>query len=251
MQLVPVIGTEPVRSDAFSIVVDKGDLKRISALVLAAALIDSVSEDTLDQATEMAGRIKTMIAEIQDAKRSAKRPFEAVEQAIENRAKAVSADLDKEGKRIHALIRTHVGKIESEQQAIAKRNAEIEAKAQAEIAEYRRKAQAERNEKEKARLLEEAMDKELLLEVEQIGNEKPEPPHVPGGRVSHPWKFKVTDLKALVASGGGRLIRWEIDKLACQDLMRELTERQPPDYIPEIPGLQITREVSVSIRASA
>jgi hypothetical protein len=45
-------------------------------------------------------------------------------------------------------------------------------------------------------------------------------------------------------------LRWELDKLACQDSCKAQLEINP-DAEPTLPGIKVSRAVNVSVRASA
>jgi hypothetical protein len=273
MELTPYIGKEPVRSEAFSIVVSEADLARVTKMVGECSAVMVVgNKKSFDAAATIVGRLKTLINEIEAAKKTAKRPFVAVEQAIQNKAAQVSADLLTEYSRLGGLLDSYAAQVEAQARAEArereaKRRAEIArleqiaAEARAAQAKAEAEAKAAKNEAERLRALEHAkdmeatrldaeLDRELASEIANLGNKKPVS-LVTGGRIDHPWKFRLVDVKAAVEGGYWRCLRWEPDILACRDEVKAQLERKDPDAQPHIPGFEISRETSVSVRASA
>lgn len=262
-----------MRSDAFSIVVSKEDSNRVLKMLMRCQAVTVVNDkETLDQARTAAGQLKALINEIQDAKKAAKRPFGAVEQTIENKAQEISEGLLIENQRILGLMNAYISQLEAQARAEQRRREEA---ARAERAKYEadleraRKAQREaeeaarkaEDEAERLRLKQEAerlanarleaeLDQALADDLAGLGK-KPQPALITGGRVDHPWKFKLVDVRKVVESGFQRCLRFEPDYLACKDVVKAQLERWGPDAQPKIPGFEITRETSVSVRASA
>lgn len=272
MEIIPFIGDSRVATADFRIQIDPQDRKRVDALLLRSSDVVLVNNsDTFAIAKRVAGQLKAMLQEIQDAKRASKRPFSAVEAAIENLAVEAAGPVDTEHKRVLELMNSYVEAIEREEKEAARKK---EAALQAQIAEQQRKlreareaqarAEAEarkaQDQAERMRLQAEAqrrqdlaeqteLEQGLALEASQIGNNRPPQSKVPGGRVDHPYEFKLISVEAVVKAGAWRLLRWELDKRACADSVRAQKEINP-DGEPQLPGIEITQRVSVSVRAS-
>lgn len=263
-----------MRSDAFTIQVNESDLGRVTRLVDQCTAITTINDQaSLDTATALAGRVKALINEVMDSRKAAKRPFAAVEQAIDNRADQIASGLQSQDKRIRGLMASYVAQVEAQQKAERERREaqlraekerleKIAAEARAAQLKAEAEARAAKDEAERVRAelrakrLEEArldaeLDQVLASEVANLNNRKPTPGLVRGGRVNHPWNFKLVDPQEAVRKGFGRCLRFEPDILACRDVVRAQLEREGPDAMPRIPGFEISRETSVSVRASA
>jgi DNA repair exonuclease SbcCD ATPase subunit len=267
MQLVPYIGEQRVRHDSFSIVVDPEDQKRVNALVERASKYTVVTADNFPIVSQLAGQLKSMLNEILDAKKAAKRPFAAVEQTLETKAQEVSAGLQRENSRILKLLSAHVEKLEAAEREAARAREEQmradkarlakelqEAKEAKRMAEERARMAQDEKERLEARLKAEqakhaAFEAELEAALAREDFSEPTQAKVPGGRVDHPYEFKLIDPK-LVIQNYPRLLKIELDILACRDVVRSLKELNP-NQEPEIAGIQITQKTSVSVRASA
>jgi hypothetical protein len=92
--------------------------------------------------------------------------------------------------------------------------------------------------------------KEMALEIAQIGADKPKRGLVPGGRVNHPFEFRLKNIREVIQAGCINLLRWELDIRACQDSVRAQLEIDPSRE-PTLPGIEVTRKINVSVRASA
>jgi hypothetical protein len=63
------------------------------------------------------------------------------------------------------------------------------------------------------------------------------------------YEFRLVGVRN--ACGGGlRLLRWELDKLACQDSCRAQRDIEP-NKMPRLPGIEVTQRINVSVKASA
>ena len=212
-----------------------------------------------------------MVDEIADSRKAAKRPFSTVEKAIDGLATEVGQPVIDEHKRILALLNGYVAYLESEakqeqrakeevlRKQIADQRQKVEAaqEAQAKAEEQARKAtdeaarlRAQEDARRKAQDAEQAqLSMEMAGEIAKIG-EQPKRSFVPGGRVDHKFEFSLVNVQETVKAGGWRLLRWELDKLACQDSCKAQLEIEP-DKEPTLPGIEIKRSVNVSVRASA
>jgi hypothetical protein len=273
MMLVPYVGETPIDTSTIVVRTDPDDQKRVDFLVSRCRAVDKVSDqETLDRARRLGGEIKAMEDAIQFAKKGAKGPFSAIENAIEGRAKEISAPLLAEKRRITGLLGAYVNALEEAEKAERiKREAQLEAQVreqqrrikEAEVAKFKaeEEAKAAKNETEKVLAKERAQAQmaiaaqaqlatEMAEEAARIGAEKALRGKIPGGRVNHNYDYKVVDLRAILKAGYMGLLRWEIDKRACNDEVKRQLERNP-DYDPKIPGIEITRETSVSLKPTA
>jgi hypothetical protein len=272
MEIIPFIGTEPVTVSSISVKVNPDDRGRAERLVLRTGVITRVEDKGgFNFAKKAAGELKAMIDEIVDSKKAAKRPFSTVEQAIEDLATEVLQPVADEHKRILAMLNGYVARLEAlqkeeERKKAARLQAQIEAERakvrEAQLAQLRAEEQARKAEDEVSRIkAQEEMRRraeaaeqaqlaaEMAGEISQIGA-KPKESLVPGGRVGHKWDFVLANVRETVKAGCWNLLRWELDKLACQDSCKAQLEINP-DAEPTLPGIKVSRSISVSVRASA
>lgn len=272
MEIVPLVGTQPITADTVSVNVNPDDRARAKALVLRTSVITAVSDqDSFLVAKRAAGQLKAMVNEIVDSKKAAKRPFAAVERAIDDLAGEVGKPVADEHSRVLDLLNGYVARLEAAAKEEQRKKDEALAKQIAAQQEQLRQAQAaqlkaeeeargakdeverinaQAEAKRRAEVAEAAkLSSEMAGEIAKIG-EKPKRSFVPGGRVDHPYEFKLVDLQACLKAGGWRLLRWELDKRSCQDSCRAQLELNP-DAQPVLPGIEITQTVNVSVRASA
>jgi hypothetical protein len=272
MEIIPYVGTEPVTVSSISVKVNPSDRARAESLVLRTGVINQVQDrGSFNFAKKAAGELKAMIDEIADSKKAAKRPFSTVEAAIEQLAAEVLQPVADEHKRILAMLNGYVARLEAlqkeeERKKAAQLQQQIEAERakvrEAQLAQLRAEEQARKAENEVSRIkaqeeirrrteaAEQAqLAAEMAGEISQIGA-KPRESLVPGGRVGHKWDFVLTNVRETVKAGCWNLLRWELDKLSCQDSCKAQLEINP-DTEPTLPGIQVTRSVNVSVRASA
>jgi hypothetical protein len=252
MQITPFVGDTVVSSDTVTIRINPSDRERADDLVLRTSTIAIVRDErTFRNAREALGQLKSMLNEISDSEKGAKRPFSAIVNAIGQLAKDVGTQVKDEHERIQRLCSHYVAKLEAEK--YAKRDAQRKAQAEAEqkITEARKRAALAQTENEKLRsqlaLAQAELDRQTIVTAAQSDEQKS---LVPGGRVDHPWRFELVDPKATVAAGGIRLLRIELDILACQDCVRAQLETNP-DRVPTLPGITVSRETKVSVKATA
>lgn len=248
MELVPQYGEKPLTFTDISVRIRSSDRKRINELAQRAAKevtrVDSPEAFTI--ARRLAGEIKAAKAEIYDSKRAAKKPFEAVLNSIEDLAKELNGVLDEQEARLLALLKLYAKGLEEkqkEEQRLERARKAAEEKAHQEQV---RKLEAE-GKAEAARLAE--LQHSLDSEVRAMAM-TPQPGLIPGGRLLHPWKFKLLDPVATVKANCIRLLKIDLDILACQDAVRAQLEIAP-DHTPSLPGIEVTRETSVQIKATS
>lgn len=272
MQIVPFIGETPINTSTFSIRVDPEDRRRVEQLTERASQIALVNDtDSFALAKHCAGQIKALLIEIDAARKESKRPQATMNNAIDELAERVAAPLATEQKRILAMLNEYVARQEAAEKAEARRREEAlraqvaeqqrklkdaqEAQARAEAearkaedAASRMRAQAEAQRRQEA--AEDAqLAQELALEASRIAEQVPPRGKVPGGRVDHPYEFALVNVEETVKAGCWRLLRWELNKMACADSVRAQREINP-EAEPVLPGIKITQRVSVSVRAT-
>lgn len=239
MKIVPYVGDTVVSSDTVSIRVNPKDRERADDLILATSTITTVKDEhTFKRASDAMGQLKSMLNEILTSEKGAKQPFTAIVTKIGTLAKDVGVPVRQEHDRIQALCNPYIARIEQEE--IDRRNALRAAQMEAErqIAEARKAA--DQLAMAQAQIKREAASAQLA-EQKSIA---------PGGRVTHPWKFELVDPAATIQAGAGRLLRIEVDFLACQDAVRAQLEKDP-DRVPTLPGIKVSRETKFNARATA
>jgi pyruvate/2-oxoglutarate dehydrogenase complex dihydrolipoamide acyltransferase (E2) component len=273
MDIVPFYGQEPLSVQHVAVRVNPADQERADALVLRTSAIVKVEDNkSFNEAKSSAGQLKAILNEIEIGKKAARQPFGAITEAINEQARLVGNPVENEHKRILGLLNSYVAQVEARQKAEERQRAEAirlqqeehdrkikeaqeaqakaEAQARAATDELARvKARADAN----AQLLvaaQEQLAKEMAMEVAAIGSDKPRRGLVPGGRVDHPYEFKLKNLRETINAGCINLLRWELDMRACQDSVRAQLEIDP-NCTPSLPGIEITRKINVSVKASA
>jgi hypothetical protein len=273
MELVPWVGTTQLTASSVEVRVDPEDRRRVKEMLERWSAITVVNDDaTFHAAKQAAGEVKALIDEVKASKAAAKQPFRAVATSIDNLAAEVGGPVEEESKRILSLLNSYVARLEAKQKAEEKARAEADRKRQEafdlKLAEAAKRAadaelEARKATDEAARLRaqKDAAERQLALaqaqlerdmsdELAQLGNNKPKPSLVPGGRVDHPLKFELINVQETCDARHYRLLRWTLDIRACQDACRSQLE-QYPDREPTLPGIKVTRDISVSVKASA
>jgi hypothetical protein len=249
------------------------DYARVEALVERASQIRTVTDDeSFALAKRIAGELKAMEDEILVAKKYVKNPIRALENAIEQLAKEINQPLVAEKVRIAQLMGAYIEHLEamarererkralaaqlekerSDREIYEARKAQEKAEAELRVAKdeiTRAQAEKEKTMKELA-LAQAQLSAELAAEAAQIGQCKLEKPKVVGGRVEHSFKFKLIDVRELLKGGFWQCVRFELDHLGCNDVVKVQLERNP-DREPTIPGVEITRQTKVHMRAAS
>ena len=273
MDIVPYYGNQPLSVQNVIVRVNAADQERADALVLrTSAIVEVKDSKSFGEAKAAAGQLKALLNEIESGKKACKQPFSAINEAINQQALQVGNPVEIEHKRVLGLLNKYVAKLEAEEAEEKRRAAEAarlaqeehdrqiraaqeaQAKAEAEARAAtdeaaRQKARADAN----AQLLVAAqaqLAKEMDLEIATIGVDKPKRSLVPGGRVDHPYEFKLRNLRETINAGCINLLRWELDIRSCQDSVRAQLEIDP-NCTPRLPGIEITRKINVSVKASA
>jgi hypothetical protein len=271
MEISPYYGEQPLVPGNVVIRINPEDRKRAQALLADAAEILAVrDEESFAEAKYMAGRLKGVLNEIETGRKATKQPFDSVINAIAETAREVGEPLAQEHKRILGLLNGYVAALEEERKeaerirrAEAKRIQEehdrkireaLEAQLQAEHEAREAKDEAARQKARadiQARMLvaaQEQLAKEDAAEVATLGTDQFRKGLVTGGRVDHKYSFRLVDVTETIRAGALRLLRWEIDFLACQDSCNAQLELDP-DRDPVLPGIQVSRQINVSIKA--
>jgi hypothetical protein len=273
MEIQPYYNNEQLSPANVVVRINPDDRDRANALVARTAQILVVNNsDTLAYAKQAAGQLKAMLDEITSSRKAAQAPFMAVREAISNLAQTVGDPVEAEHKRILGLLNGYVARVEAEQKAEAQkhalamrrqqeehdrkikeaRDAQQRAEADARAAKdevQREKARAEAN----AKMLvaaQEQLAKEMAQEIAEIGADKPKETIIAGGRVNHVYEFRLVNVRTTVKENCWNLLRFELDKLACNDSVKAQLEIDP-DSEPTLPGIVITKRVNVSVKASA
>ena len=252
MEISPYYGNEPLAINSVVIRVNPGDKKRAQALLAETSAVVAVTDnDTFAQAKYAAGQLKSLLNEIEASRKATKQPFDAVIQAIAETAKGVAVPVGDEHKRILSLLNGYVARLEQARRAEERAKREEAARIQAEhdrkIAEAR-EAQARADAQAQMLLAAQAqLSKEIAAELAELDRE-PAKAFVAGGRVDHKYTFRLVDVTQTIRAGALRLLRFEIDHLACQDSCRAQLDIDP-NQEPTLPGIQVTRTINVSVKA--
>jgi hypothetical protein len=273
LEIQPYYNNETLSPANVVVRINPEDRDRANALVARTAQITLVNNsDTLAYAKQAAGQLKAMLDEIINARKASQAPFMAVREAISNLAQTVGDPVEAEHKRILGLLNGYVARVEAEQKALDQkhalalrrqqeehdrkikeaREAQLRAEAQTRAAKdeaERERARAEANAKMLVAAQEE-LAKEIAQELALIGADKPKETLITGGRVGHVYDYRLVDVRATVKAGCWSLLRWELDKLACNDSRKAQLEINPEGE-PTLPGIEIIRRVNVSVKASA
>lgn len=219
------------------------DKERVLALVGSAKILPAVTDEISAQgARHMAGRLKAMEKEIYGDKRAAKAPFEAILATIETLATNLWAEGKTQQERLVGSLKAFLDKQEKEREAaLAKEAAERRAREQEAAAKLREAQRAQ----DLAKAAQFKAEMDLADELDRAFDAASPPPPKP---VPHKWKFRLVDLPAVINNHRLELLRWELDHLACQDAVRLQLERNP-EKTPVLPGIEITKEISVTIKA--
>lgn len=274
MQIIPYFGEEVITASGVLVFINPDDRTRAKMVVeLSNAVTQINDQDTFDSARQAAARLKAMLDEIEESKKDAKKPFGLVEKEIDKLATSIAAPVKDEQKRILGLLNGYVAKLEiakkekERKEAEARRLAQAEADrkvreaeeaaalaqaalraARSEIEASKRREEATRRENQ---LLQEQLARDLAADVEELGKPfEPQRGLVPGGRVDHLYDFELVNVQQTVKAGHYRLLKWSLDIRACQDNVRSQLESNP-DVEPTLPGIKITKRLSVSMRADA
>jgi hypothetical protein len=245
MELHPFIGDEMIAASSIRVRVEREDQERVTALLARTKVIREVTDQiSFDAARRLAGELKAMDRDIQASKRAAKTPFEAILAAIEQLAKDIWAEGKSEQDRLLGALNGYVARLEAARKAEEEKRLAAEQARKEEADRRIAQAQLERDAAKAAQL---QAEKEISESMDRMFAEPPKA-LVPGGRVDHKYTFKLVDLPQLINNHRLELLRWELNHSACMNAVRLQLERNP-DKTPILPGIEITREISVSVKA--
>ena len=200
------------------IVAPKADLTLLptppEALALLAGALDPaagiphVFDTEQEQALAVAAQksVKALINDIEAAREAVKRPALDFGRVVDSRAKVLSVELKAEELRIARAVGTYqhreADKIREAQRKIEQERAEIEARLKAQEEEARAQAEAEgksaKDQEVEAIIRQQRVEQELAA-LPVISP----PPRQEGQTVRQEWKFRVTDIWALVRAHPG------------------------------------------------
>lgn len=247
MQLVPRFNDQVITANDVIIHIDPAERQRISKLVAQTSdVLEVHDEASYAAARNAAGQLKAKLDEIESARKATKQAFDAVARSIQELARDVSGPVKAEQDRILALLAGHVAKLEAAKKEQERATAEAK---RLEHEEANRKMMEAQAAKDAARVAQLELEMELASEVEDLGRQ-PERGLIPDGRVNHDYEFALLDVNATVRAGCWRLLRWELDIMACKDSVKSQLELNP-DAEPTLPGIKITPKLKVSVKASA
>jgi hypothetical protein len=257
MEIQPLYANQPLVMGNITVAVKTADRERAEALVMRSSAVQAIrTQQGYEAARKAAGELRGMLDEIAGSKKNSNQPFKAVTQAINDLASEIGAPVEAEYRRITNLLSGYVATLEAAQKEVERVKAEAlriqqeqyEAKIR-EAQEAQKKAQDEAA-RLAAQVAEEQakLAREMAAEAARIGDGS----HrglLPGGRVDHRWRFTLKDIRAVIESGNLNLLRWELDILACNDMVRTQLERDP-EGTPDLPGIECKREINVHVRAA-
>ena len=273
MQIQLYLGEQIVTASNVVVRVNPEDRVRAEALVHRTRKdVQEVSTpEEFELARQAAGEIKGMLDEIENDRKAAKTPFTTIGRTMDDLAHRVAGPVKNEQDRILGLMSQHVAKLEAARQK--KEREEAEARRLAQIEADRKVSEAQlaaQKAQEQLRLAQDAIERghlrevaqqrenallqqqlaaELAADVEELGKEPPKS-FVPGGRVNHAYDFELINVQATCEARCYRLLRWELDILACRDSVKNQLEGFP-EIEPTLPGIKITKRLNVSVKAAS
>jgi hypothetical protein len=273
MEIQPYVGDTQLSASSVVVRVNPADRTRVADLIKRTGTVQAVTDNNdFNTAKRLAGEAKALLDEMEAAKKAAKQPFVAVGRAIDGLVVEVGEPLAQEHKRILAMLNSYVAELERKAKEEERKRLEQERIREAEnqrklqeaaqkVAAAELQARQAKDEAERLRAQKDAAQRQLALaeailaqqldsEIAGIGNDKPKPGLVPGGRVDHPWKFELLDVLETIKAGRLRLLKWTLDIRACQDAVRDQLNADP-NCTPTLPGIRCWQEISVSVKASA
>ena len=276
MEITPYFGDKLVTASGMEVRINPQDRERANAIVAASTAITHVTDEpTFSAARTAAAQLKGILDEIDESKKAAKKPFEAVEKSINGLATSLSKPVKTEQERILGMLNVYVEKLKKAREAEEKRKAEEVRRKQAEADRKVREAQEEARKAQEALrqaqdeiqrallqseakqrenvLLRQQLEQELAGDASELQHMLEGPPKglVPGGRVDTVYDFELVNVQATTDARCFRLLRWELDIPACRDAVKNMVEMLPPDQEPTLPGIKITKRISVSVKAAS
>lgn len=251
MQILPYVGHIQISQESVRISVNPADKDRVEDLVMSSCAVTTVKDQSSYMvARSMAAKLKSMLSEITDAAKAAKRPSTEINEAISTLAADISSPVLAEQNRILGLITVYVKQLEAERAARLEEQRKIKEESDRKIAEAKAAALKAETQAQQAKAQLDLARAELSRQTAMLAAEAESKSLVPGGRVAHPWKYRVINANQVVEKYGLSLFRWELDILACNDEVKRQLEHNPTG-VPVIAGLEITQDTKVSIKGSA
>lgn len=246
MQLQPLYNNLPFDLTALKVKPVAHDKERIQAAVERAGVIQGVTDETsFTAAKRMLSELKGIQAELDAAKKLTKMPGQQFLNAVEQLAKELGAGLATERERIESMANGYVAKLEAAERA---REAERRRKAEEERKQIEEQIRAAKAAKDAQALEEAQLAAELAADIEKLGARRNTETKIAGGRVEHRFLFRLIDIKALVGAGLWQCVRFELDHLGCNDVVKAQIEK---GIEPFLPGVEITQTTKVHMRASS
>lgn len=273
MQIQLYLGEEIVTASNVLVRVNPDDKVRAESLVNRTRkdVQEVRTPEEFELARQAAGEIKAMLDEIENDRKAAKTPFTVIGRTIDDLARIISGPVKNEQDRLLGMLGRYVAQLEAakkeqeRKEAEARRLAQVEAdrkireaqaaaeKAQAELrmakGELERAQMREKMQQRENALLQQQLAAELADDVQELGKEPPKS-FVPGGRVDHLYDFELVNVQQTCEARCYRLLRWELDILACRDSVKSQLEGFP-ELEPTLPGIKITKRLNVSVKAAS
>jgi hypothetical protein len=280
-KIVPYLNGEPLIFEPpakTEILAPEEAVRAVQVAIKSSGYLVTITDATEETFTSRVGELKAILKQIEAERERAKSPILSLGRGIDSAAQSLMAPLRHEIERLEKLIRAHAEAKEFERQE-AVRKAE-QARREKEAEEKRRLVELE---KERQRLeiakrnaigLEEhgaltrAVDN-LQAKIEQqamiLSFEESAPPELPvfseplirGATVTAQIKCTLVNIRKLVEEGGwdlfDRLVKIELRQADAQSMCKRQLEanRDNPNFLPHIPGVEVTIQRGTRIPASA
>lgn len=262
--LLPMIGSTELVPGSITVVGDKGRIAKINESLARAAKYTEVTEANLAEVVQKAKELKSLEAQIEADKKAAKRQFLDINTALEDLAKQLRGPVLAQYDRLTKLLaawKEQQDKLKAEAERLRriKEQAEREARERAE-AQREAERQALIAKQQASATQAELDDATVERDLFETGYQAPPPPEpvddldyspssapIPGAITTTRYKFTLEDPLAAYKFSK-QIVKWDIQHLACMDVVRSLQERNQPILIP---GVRIETYTDVSTRGSA
>lgn len=245
MQLIPLYQDRPFDLSTLKVRPLAKDKERILEVVERATGVSSVTDkDTFTAAKRMVAELKGIQQELDLAKKLTKTPAQQFLNAVEGLAKELGEALIVQRTRIERMLNAFVERLEAEEAA---RAAERKKKADEEAKRLEEQMKAARAANDAQAMEEAQIAAEMAADIAQMGLRNKEV-KVAGGRIEHRRSFRLVDVKQVVGAGLWQCVRFELDHLGCNDVVRAQLEK---GIEPFIPGVEITLDTKVHMKASS
>lgn len=257
MEITTVKNETAIAVSDISILIAEEHTKNRDALILASQKITEVNEDNLQAVISTGGQIKAILKMVENERKRVKDPVLNLGRAIDAAASNFTDSLKKESNRLDTLAGVYAAKKREEERAEAARKAEEARNAEDErlkaikeaeeakrIAEKSLANAGDESDKEKAEIAlmeaeiaqEEAFSQpvEVPEEVQKTG--------IRGASIRPKYDVELLDIKALYEAYP-QAVEMTMKKSVVNDLISK--------GITDIPGVKLTEQVKVNIRATA